>query len=82
MYVAGTVLKALGHEATKLSMMFSTPPFPPDKECESLLTSVEKTAVALLSVYCKLPKSSGMCLLALKACNRLNCNFQCGKNPK
>ncbi|XP_071177086.1 cyclin-D1-binding protein 1 homolog [Mytilus edulis] len=55
----GLVFKAIAHEATKLSLTFSSPPLPSSQECESLITGVEKTTLALVSLYYCLPKSQG-----------------------
>lgn len=56
----GLVFKSISHEATKLSLVFSSPPVPPPQECESLIAGVEKTALALVSLYYCLPKSQGL----------------------
>lgn len=58
----GDVFKAVSHEATKLSLAYSKPPGPCNEECESLLSSVEKTMLALLHVFSNLPKSAGLTL--------------------
>lgn len=56
----GLVFKAIAHEATKLSLTFSSPPLPTAQECESLVTGVEKTTLVLVSLYYRLPKSQGL----------------------
>lgn len=54
----GSVFKMMSHEATKLSLAFS--PTPPSLEaCKSLVESVEKTTLTLISLYYTLPKSCG-----------------------
>lgn len=53
------MFKAVSHEATKLSLLYSKPPRPSNTECESLIKSVEKSVLALLHVYSNLPKAAG-----------------------
>ncbi|XP_050399314.1 cyclin-D1-binding protein 1 homolog isoform X1 [Patella vulgata] len=56
------VFKVVHMEATKLSMVFSTPPPPSQKECEALISGLEKSVLALVSSYYSLPKTQGMTL--------------------
>jgi len=53
------MFKAVSHEATKVSLVYSKPPPPARAECESLIKSVEKSILALLHVYSNLPKAEG-----------------------
>ncbi|XP_035244651.1 cyclin-D1-binding protein 1 homolog [Anguilla anguilla] len=55
-------VKAASQEATKLSLSFSKPPLPSPQDCERLAESIQKSVLALSTVYYWLPKSQGMTL--------------------
>lgn len=55
----GDAFKAVSHEATKLSMAYCKPPAPARDARDSLLTSVQKSVLVLVTVYSNLPKSAG-----------------------
>ncbi|OWF37921.1 Cyclin-D1-binding protein 1-like [Mizuhopecten yessoensis] len=58
----GSVFKSLSHEATKLSLAFSSPPLPDPKTCKSLVDMCERATLGLVSLFYSLPKSQGLCL--------------------
>ncbi|XP_033112320.1 cyclin-D1-binding protein 1 homolog isoform X2 [Anneissia japonica] len=58
----GQVFRSVSKEATKLSLLFSKPPIPSVEETQSMLSSLEMNAVALLSVFYSLPKHRGIVL--------------------
>lgn len=59
MLCLGEVFRTVAHEATKLSITYSRPPAPSNKECESLVASVERSVLALVHVFSNLPKTAG-----------------------
>ncbi|XP_033625934.1 cyclin-D1-binding protein 1 homolog [Asterias rubens] len=58
----GAVFESVSAEATKLALWFSKPPLPKPTECQSLIASVEMSAIALVSVFYGLPKEKGLTL--------------------
>uniref|UniRef100_A0A8C9TPD5 Cyclin D-type binding-protein 1 n=1 Tax=Scleropages formosus TaxID=113540 RepID=A0A8C9TPD5_SCLFO len=54
--------KATSQEATKLSLAFSKPPLPSLQDGERLAESIQKTILALSTVYYWFPKSQGITL--------------------
>ncbi|XP_060080248.1 cyclin-D1-binding protein 1 homolog [Ylistrum balloti] len=58
----GSVFKSLSHEATKLSLAFSSPPLPDEKTCKSLVDTCEKATLGLVSLFYSLPKYQGLYL--------------------
>ncbi|XP_033729223.1 cyclin-D1-binding protein 1 homolog, partial [Pecten maximus] len=56
----GSVFKSLSHEATKLSLAFSSPPLPDQKTCKSLVEMCERATLGLVSLFYSLPKSQGL----------------------
>ncbi|BFZ19320.1 hypothetical protein BsWGS_22359 [Bradybaena similaris] len=59
------VLKILSIETTKISLAFSKKPFPSSKNTEAMVTELEKSMLALVSVYYALPLSQGSTLHGL-----------------
>lgn len=55
-------LKAMSAETSKLALWFSKPPLPKVSECLSLLDSVQRVSLAIVSAYYGLPKEQGLCL--------------------
>ncbi|XP_051996210.1 cyclin-D1-binding protein 1 homolog [Xyrauchen texanus] len=55
-------IKATSQEATKLSLIFSKPPVPSEEDCAKIAESVQKSVLALSTVYFWLPKSQGITL--------------------
>ncbi|ESO96922.1 hypothetical protein LOTGIDRAFT_214465 [Lottia gigantea] len=55
-------IKLISMEATKLSMVYSKPPAPTQTECETLVSGIEKSILAMVSYYYSLPKSQGLTL--------------------
>ncbi|KAK9529614.1 hypothetical protein VZT92_013694 [Zoarces viviparus] len=55
-------VKAVSHEATKLSLAFSKPPLPSQQDVEKLSESTLKSVLSLSTVYYWLPKSQGISL--------------------
>ncbi|KAL0977914.1 hypothetical protein UPYG_G00163160 [Umbra pygmaea] len=58
-------VKSASQEATKLSLAFSKPPLPTQKDCEKLAESIQKSVLVLSTVYYWLPKSHGITLRRL-----------------
>uniref|UniRef100_A0A4W5KM96 Cyclin D-type binding-protein 1 n=1 Tax=Hucho hucho TaxID=62062 RepID=A0A4W5KM96_9TELE len=58
-------VKAASQEATKLSLAFSKPPLPTQEDGEKFAESVQKSVLALSTVYYWLPKSHGITLRRL-----------------
>ncbi|XP_038069941.1 cyclin-D1-binding protein 1 homolog [Patiria miniata] len=58
----GTAFESVSTEATKLAVWFSKPPLPKPDECQSLIASVEMSAIALVSAFYGLPKEKGVIL--------------------
>ncbi|CAB1354293.1 unnamed protein product [Coregonus sp. 'balchen'] len=58
-------VKAASQEATKLSLAFSKPPLPTQEDGEKLAESIQKSVLALSTVYYWLPKSHGITLRRL-----------------
>uniref|UniRef100_A0A3B1KJI5 Cyclin D-type binding-protein 1 n=1 Tax=Astyanax mexicanus TaxID=7994 RepID=A0A3B1KJI5_ASTMX len=58
-------VKATSQEATKLSLAFSKPPLPSEQDCEVLAESIQKSILALSTIYYWLPKSEGITLRKL-----------------
>ncbi|KAK3085437.1 hypothetical protein FSP39_003292 [Pinctada imbricata] len=56
----GKLFKAMSHEATKFSMAFSSEPCPKGEALVSLVSSMEKSVLAFVSVFYGLPKSQGL----------------------
>ena len=52
-------------EATKFSLWFSKPPLPKREECESLLDSVQRVSLVIVSAYYGLPKEHGESLSSI-----------------
>ncbi|CAL1542014.1 unnamed protein product [Lymnaea stagnalis] len=61
------IFKVLSMETTKLSLAFSKKPFPSNKNTEALVHELEKSMLALVSIYYSLPISQG---------KTLRCQFQ------
>ncbi|KAH9515122.1 Cyclin-D1-binding protein 1 [Bulinus truncatus] len=61
------IFKVLSMETTKISLAFSKKPFPSNKNTEALVNELEKSMLALVSVYYSLPVSQGV---------TLRCHFQ------
>ncbi|XP_068451959.1 cyclin-D1-binding protein 1 homolog [Clinocottus analis] len=55
-------VKAVSHEATKLSLAFSKPPLPSQQDVETLSESILKSVLSLSTVFYWLPKSQGVSL--------------------
>ncbi|XP_005807613.1 cyclin-D1-binding protein 1 [Xiphophorus maculatus] len=55
-------VKAVSHEATKLSLAFSRPPLPSLQDGEKLSESILKSVLTLSTVFYWLPKSQGVTL--------------------
>ncbi|XP_029006479.1 cyclin-D1-binding protein 1 homolog [Betta splendens] len=55
-------VKAVSHEATKLSLAYSKPPLPSEQDGEKLAESILKSLFTLSTVYYWLPKSQGITL--------------------
>ncbi|XP_036386813.1 cyclin-D1-binding protein 1 homolog [Megalops cyprinoides] len=53
-------VKATSQEATKLSLAFSKPPLPSPQDGERFAESIQKSVLALSTVYYWLPKSQGI----------------------
>ena len=47
-------------ETSKLALWFSKPPLPKVSECLSLLDSVQRVSLAIVSAYYGLPKEQGL----------------------
>lgn len=58
-------VKATSQEATKLSLAFSKPPLPSKQDCAALAESIQKSILALSTIYYWLPKSEGITLRKL-----------------
>uniref|UniRef100_A0AAZ3QCI7 Uncharacterized protein n=1 Tax=Oncorhynchus tshawytscha TaxID=74940 RepID=A0AAZ3QCI7_ONCTS len=58
-------VKAASQEATKLSLAFSKPPLPTQEDGEKFAESIQKSVLALSTVYYWLPKSHGITLRRL-----------------
>ncbi|XP_066558215.1 cyclin-D1-binding protein 1 homolog isoform X2 [Amia ocellicauda] len=58
----GQAFKAASQEATRLSLAFSKPPLPSPDGCDQLADSIQKSVLALATVYYWLPKSQGITL--------------------
>lgn len=56
------IFKVLSMETTKLSLAFSKQPFPSNKNTEALVHELEKSMLALVSIYYSLPISQGYTL--------------------
>ncbi|XP_074640308.1 cyclin-D1-binding protein 1 homolog [Tubulanus polymorphus] len=56
-------VKCLSKECTKLVLVFSEPPVPTPTDCQTMISTIEKTTLALISIYYTLPKIHGECLL-------------------
>ncbi|XP_055891569.1 cyclin-D1-binding protein 1 homolog [Biomphalaria glabrata] len=56
------VFKVLSMETTKISLAFSKKPFPSNKNTEALVHELEKTMLALVSIYYTLPLTQGVTL--------------------
>ncbi|KAL4655747.1 cyclin-D1-binding protein 1 [Arapaima gigas] len=55
-------VKATSQEATKLSLAFSKPPLPSQQDGERLAETIQKSILALSTVYYWFPKSQGITL--------------------
>ncbi|KAL6112371.1 ccndbp1 [Pungitius sinensis] len=55
-------VKAVSHEATKLSLAFSKPPLPSPQDVEKFSESTMKSVLSLSTVYYWLPKDQGVSL--------------------
>uniref|UniRef100_G3NHU1 Cyclin-D1-binding protein 1-like N-terminal domain-containing protein n=1 Tax=Gasterosteus aculeatus aculeatus TaxID=481459 RepID=G3NHU1_GASAC len=55
-------VKAVSHEATKLSLAFSKPPLPSPQDVETFSESTMKSVLSLSTVYYWLPKDQGVSL--------------------
>ncbi|GAB6027339.1 Cyclin-D1-binding protein 1 [Chamberlinius hualienensis] len=54
----------ISHEVTKLSLLFSKPPFPDSKSVEPICSSLEMSCLSLVSVFYGFPKAQGLTLLS------------------
>ncbi|XP_072024865.1 cyclin-D1-binding protein 1 homolog [Amphiura filiformis] len=55
-----TGYKSMSAEASKFSLWFSKPPLPKREECESLMESVQRVSLVIVSAYYGLPKEHGV----------------------
>jgi len=58
----GATVKALSAECTKFSLMFTEMPPPPAQECKPLVEGLEKSVLAMVSVFHALPLAEGLAL--------------------
>ncbi|KAJ1123278.1 hypothetical protein NDU88_001751 [Pleurodeles waltl] len=58
----GQTFQATSHEATKLSLAFSSSPSPSAEECQKLSESLQNAVLAAVSTFYRLPKSQGVTL--------------------
>lgn len=58
----GGTVKALSAECTKFSIMFTETPPPPAKDCKPLVEGLEKSILAMVSVFHALPLTEGLTL--------------------
>lgn len=63
----GVCSKSISASATKLSLAFSGSPFPTKQELRPLISDIEQSMLALVSVYYSLPSSQGRTLRKLVA---------------
>jgi len=58
----GSTVKALSAECTKFSLIFTETPPPPADECKPLVDGLEKSVLAMVSIFHVLPLTEGLAL--------------------